>query len=190
MEQDPRQKPDAINQEYYAAVINTINRLIDQASEPLYLEEEEEAEDITGRLHEITEGEGRLAVKVGVARYEEGERERMAVQIRDMGFETVNPWGHIELFGPQGQTTVNGTLYILENNRIEGSIECRAMHEDELLDEDSTACFDFLDGLGLGRVWHDYVMEGRQQYSPRVELDDRRAMNLVYYLETHQGQTT
>lgn len=128
--------------------------------------------------------------KVIVAKYSEDERDYIETAVRStQKVNVVRPLGHVEVSVNNGGNSVDIALYLSEDERVLGLAHFTVRDYEDVFSTESVACYDFLDTMGLGRLWVDHMTVGENWGDP-VELDDLQLGRMTSFLQSQFGATT
>ena len=176
----PSPESERLSPERFRDLKDVVATLINEVSEPLIGDEGSTGSHaVTGERRELTEGKG----SVIIASYKEDERTFMAQQITEAtGMQIDNPVGHIEARLVTEEAKFDCGLYMTEDERIVGFANCSLSDPDEVLLDESRACYDFAAAIGLQDLWVNHMFSGDLMSKMEFTLTDRQASDMTGFL--------
>lgn len=125
------------------------------------------------------------SVRIGVC-HEEGRYRLGELLKRTYGIDAL-PMAFIEFKIDKEGASFSSSAYVLESGEIAAQLDT-AIDEEDVLSEDSEACFEFADQLGFGRQWtkalYGAEVAGTNVTSELVTLDEAQTTKLYHFLNT------
>jgi hypothetical protein len=181
-----------LDRRYAADVMDITNQLIRSDAEPLYHDEflSEDAEypegiDV-GLVWRMPEGNLKDDLSVSVALYSDDGRYSVKELIKDQLDAEGLPLGHVVLTKENDSCEVAATMYVFDSGDIAARLEC-GTDVDEILSEDSQACYELLESVGLGSAWVNFMFtaseaDGSFYHEIATKLDESSAIRLISFL--------
>lgn len=187
IDRDPAQNQNTLSSGAYEALANAAESLLVERSEPLYADED--SDEVTGWLRQMTAINSEIpGAGISISIYYDHEQGRQADLLRAV-VEVDRPIGAIQFGLSLDNTRLVGTIYLESNGQAKGNFEYSFSNLEELYSEDSEACFNLMNAMGLGAIWtRDVLYKGEKEDSATFDVDDRIALDLTQFLLAQRGQ--
>lgn len=181
---------DKLSHARYEQLKTAVEQIIVTDSEPIVyerglLEHPSLTDEVGGRMRHINvQSENTPDGSVDVSYYNEDNREFIGSELSKLLDLEVGPvTAHIRFNKTGGNSGVHGALYVLQGGEsVKGYITCEMRDDKETLGEGSEACYDFLEKLGLEKIWAKHLYSGELHNNYLFDVSNRIAEDMTSFL--------